>query len=126
VSAAEDPEVPLTGVGRRPFSCSRIDAAGAARLVLGGELDVATVSHLDDALRRAQADAPLVIVDLRELQFTDSGGAHLILAADRRARRAARRLVVVRGPADVERGFALMGIDRQLELVDQPEAVVPA
>lgn len=57
-----------------------------------------------------------------ELEFTDSHGAHLILAADRRIRRAGGRLVVVRGGAEVEWLFALIGLDRELELVDQPPA----
>ena len=56
-----------------------------------GELDIDAVPELDRALRHA--DAPLVVLDLRELEFIDSSGAHLLLAADRRIRRAGRRLV---------------------------------
>jgi anti-anti-sigma factor len=98
------------------------DVKHAVRVTVAGELDVATAPKLDRALRRAHGRATLVILDLRELEFTDSSGAHLILAADRRIRRAGGRLVVVRGGAEVEWLFALIGLDRELELVDQPPA----
>jgi anti-sigma B factor antagonist len=96
------------------------------RLSVSGELGVATVPPPDDALGCAQADAALVILDLRELEFMDSSGAHLIVAANGRARQAAGRLVVVRDPVEVERIFALVGLDRQPELVDHPPAPPPA
>jgi anti-anti-sigma factor len=98
------------------------DVEYAIRVTVSGELDIATVPKLDRALRRAHSRAKLVILDLRELEFTDSSGAHLILTADRRIRRAGGRLVVVRGGAEVEWLFALIGLDRELELVDQPPA----
>jgi hypothetical protein len=47
-------------------------------------------------------------------------------AANGRARQAAGRLVVVRDPVEVERIFALVGLDRQPELVDHPPAAAPA
>jgi anti-anti-sigma factor len=73
------------------------------RLSVSGELDVATAPSPDDALGCAQADAALVILDLRELEFIHSSGAHLIVAANGRAHQAAGRLVVVRDPVEVER-----------------------
>jgi anti-sigma B factor antagonist len=96
------------------------------RLSVSGELDIATAPQLDHALGRAQADAALVILDLRELQFMDSSGGHLIAAASGRAGQAGGRLVVVRGPVQVGRIFALVGLDRQLELVDHPPATPSA
>jgi len=89
---------------------------------VSGELDIATAPQLDQALGCVQADAALVILDLRELEFIDSCGAHLIVAASGRARDAGGRLGVVRGPVQAERIFALVGVDRQLELVDHPPA----
>jgi anti-anti-sigma factor len=96
------------------------------RLSVLGELDIATAPQLNHALAGAQADAALVILDLRELEFMDSSGANLIAAASGRARQAGGRLVVVRGPVQVERVFALVGLDRQLELVDHPPATPSA
>jgi anti-anti-sigma factor len=97
-------------------------AEEAIRVALVGELDVATVPETDRALRRAEAATRLVVLDLRRLEFIDAGAAALILAADRRIRTAGGRLVVVRGPAEVDLLFELLGLDRQLELVDWPSA----
>lgn len=107
-----------------PHRLASIDAdvGYAIRVTVSGELDIATVPKLDRALRRAHSRARLVILDLRELRFTDSSGAHLILTADRRIRRAGGRLVVVRGGAEVDWLFALIGLDCELELVDQPRS----
>jgi anti-anti-sigma factor len=107
----------VTAVGPPRFSCRRSDCASTVRVSVSGELDIATAPQLDHAL---------VILDLRELQFMDSSGANLIAAASGRARQAGRRLVVVRGPVQVERTFALVGLDRQLELVDHPQATPSA
>lgn len=115
-----------TAVGLPWFSCRRSDCASTVRLSVLGELDIATAPQLNHALAGAQADAALVILDLRELEFMDSSGANLIAAASGRARQAGGRLVVVRGPVQVERVFALVGLDRQLELVDHPPATPSA
>lgn len=115
-----------TAVGPPWFSCRGSDCASTVRLSVSGELDIATAPQLDHALGCAQADAALVILDSRELQFMDSSGAHLTVAARGRARQAGGRLVVVRGPVQVERIFALVGLDRQLELVDRPPATPSA
>ena len=92
-------------------------------VVLGGELDIATVSELDAALRLAWASSDVIVLDLRELEFIDSSGVHLLVAADRRIRRAGGRLIVVRGPWEIDWLFVLLGIDRVLELVDSAAPV---
>jgi anti-anti-sigma regulatory factor len=89
---------------------------------VSGELGIARAPQLEDALGCAQADAALVMLDLPELALMHSSAAHLIEAATGRARRAAGRLVVARDPVEAERIFALVGLDRQPELVDHPPA----
>ena len=125
-----DTAVPVpaaAAVGPPWFSCRRSDCASTVRLSVSGELDIATAPQLDHALGCAQADdAALVILDLRELEFMDSSGAHLTVAASGSAHQAGDRLVVVRGPVQVERIFALVGLDRQLELVDRLPATPSA
>ena len=101
-------------------ACAGADAENASLVVATGELDIATVTHVDQALRRAETDAGLVVLDLRALEFIDSTGAHLVLAAARRIRQAGGRLVVVRGGEQVEWFLALIGIDAELEFVDWP------
>jgi anti-anti-sigma factor len=106
----------------RQFSCRRFASGNAVRVAVTGELDVLTVPRLDRALRRAESDAESIILDLRELEFVDSSGAHLLLAADRRIREAKGRLVVVHAPYEVEWFFNLVGLDRELDFVDRPPA----
>lgn len=96
------------------------DVSGAAVVTVAGELDIARVAELDDALRRAEARADLVVVDLRSLEFIDSSGARLLLAAHRRVRGTGGRMLVVRGPEEVEWFLGLIGADRELEVVDWP------
>jgi len=105
------------------FSCRRSTIDGVAHVVLGGELDIANCTHLDAALRLAWASSDVVVVDLRELEFIDSSGTRLLVDADRRIRRAGGRLIVVRGPWEVDWLFVLLGIDRMLELVDSPPSL---
>lgn len=90
------------------------------RVALTGDLDIATVAQLDQVLRDAQADADVVVLDLRGLRFMGCSGVEVILAADDRAQAAGGRLVVVRAPSEVERLFALVAIDHRLDIVDQP------
>jgi anti-anti-sigma factor len=67
----------------------------------------------------------VVVLDLRAVEFFDGSAAAVVLAADRRIRGSGGRLLVVRGPAEVDWVFELIGLDRHLELVDWP-SVAPA
>ena len=106
----------------RRFSCRRSAVGGEVRVAVTGELDILTVPQPDRALRDAQGDAGSVLLDLRGLDFIDSSGAHLLLAADRRICAAGGRLVVVRGSEEVDWFFRLIGLDRELDLVSRPPA----
>jgi anti-anti-sigma factor len=110
-----------------PFWCRPSDVAEQAIWVAPvGELDVATIPATDLALRRAEAAAAIVVLDLRAVDFFDCSAAALVLAADRRIRASGGRLLVVRGPAEVDWVFELIGLDRQLELVDWPSGAATA
>ena len=92
------------------FACSRTNRGRDAVWVdVVGELDLATAPELERALREAQSQARLVVLDLRELAFMDSAGAHVIIEASVCARRLGRRLVLLRTPPDVDRLFTLTG-----------------
>jgi anti-anti-sigma factor len=75
------PALGATAVGSRWFSGRRSDCVSTIRLSVSGELDIARAPQLEDALGCAQADAALVMLDLRELEFMHSSPAHLVEAA---------------------------------------------
>jgi anti-anti-sigma factor len=94
---------------------------GAPRLVVSGELDLASAEVLEASLKDLESSEPEVLVlDLRELEFMDSTGLRVVIAADARARERGGRLVVVRAPEEVDRVFKLTRMDQHLELVDEP------
>jgi anti-sigma B factor antagonist len=109
------------------FECSWRDGGlDAVWVHLAGELDIATTPQLERTLGQAQLQARLVVLDLRELVFMDSTGVHAIASASIRARQVARRLVVLRGPPDVDRIFTLSGSVDEVEIHDLDPLESPA
>jgi anti-anti-sigma regulatory factor len=58
----------------------------------------------------------------RELSFTDTSGIHVILDANRDAQREDGRLLIVRGPAEVDRVLTLTEVCKQVVIFDLPPA----
>src|SRR3954454_15688320 len=101
--------------------------SGAVRIALHGELDLAHAYTFDEELRQVEATRPpCIVLDLRGLRFLDSCGLARLLAARRRARRAGHRLLLVRGPAAVQRVFALTGVGESVEVVSALPAALAA
>ncbi len=100
---------------------------GAVSIKLRGSLDLAYAYRFDDELRHAERDASSTLVlDLSELDLIDSAGMSRILAARRRARRAGRRLVLVRGSAPVQRFLQIAALTEHFEFVADPGEAVDA
>jgi anti-sigma B factor antagonist len=98
---------------------------GAVSIRLRGALDLAYAYRFDDELRHAERDASsCLVLDLRELDFVDSAGMSRILAARRRARRAGRRLVLVRGSSPVQHFLQLAALTEHFEFVTDPQDVL--
>jgi anti-sigma B factor antagonist len=100
-------------------------ARGRALLRLQGELDLASVPEAETALMRLEHDpnTATIVLDLRRLAFMDSTGLRFVLAADARANRTDRRLVIVRGPESVHRVFHLARLEDRLEFADSADAI---
>jgi len=93
-------------------------AGGAVRIALRGELDLEHAYTFDEELRRVEGDhPPCLVLDLRALTFLDSSGLARLLAANRRARRERRRLLLVRGSAPVQRLMAITAVGQHFETV---------
>lgn len=102
-----------------PFVCSwRIGGWDAAWVQVAGELDLATSPQFRQRLGEAQRAVRLVVLDLRELCFIDSSSVHVILDAAQDAQRYGGRLLIVRGPAPVDRVLTLTKVSKQVLIFD--------
>jgi anti-anti-sigma factor len=101
------------------FACSwGVSGADSAWVRVSGEIDIATIAQLQDALRQAQFRARLVVLDLRDLAFIDCSGVAAIVSATERARRVGRAVVILRGPPVVDRVFTLTATAGKVVVVD--------
>jgi anti-anti-sigma factor len=81
-------------------------------IALTGELDVAGADRVQRELERVEfSDALSIVVDLSGLTFMDTTGVRLLMHAQARSRADSDRLMLLRGPADVQRVFELCGVD---------------
>lgn len=102
-----------------PFDCALSHSGrGAAWIRLSGELDLSNAPRLTGCLDDAFASARLVVVDLRHLTFMDSCGLGVLTRAHVRAHASERRLVLIRGPRQVDRLLEITGLDERLEITD--------
>jgi anti-sigma B factor antagonist len=118
------PNVPLPYVSRwSTFQCTVTPGGtSAARVEVAGELDLLTAPQLASALREAQLNASLVVLDAREVTFIDSAGVHVILDASRDSDWGGARLVVATS-AVVDRFLGLAGVTEQVSTFDISQSV---
>jgi anti-sigma B factor antagonist len=89
-------------------------------LVLRGELDADTCPRIEFELAQAEAsDADRIVVDLSQVEFIDSTGIALLVAALRRSEQDSNRLRFVPSQSeDVQRLLELCGLDGHLPLAE--------
>jgi anti-sigma B factor antagonist len=98
-------------------------AGDAVRVSLRGELDLEHAYTFDEEMRRVEGARPsCLVLDLRGLSFLDSSGLARLLAANRRARREQRRLVLVRGTKTVQRLLQITAVGHHFETVSDVPA----
>jgi anti-anti-sigma factor len=83
-----------------------------------GELDLGTVDELRATLAARPDECHRLVLDLSRLTFFDTSGMRLVVETLQDARRAGISLALVRGPEDVQRLFALAGMDDRLPFFD--------
>ena len=89
---------------------------GATRLLLRGELDLATVEKLRTALRQSLDRSRHLVLDLSELVFIDSSGLRELYRATTASGRDGWRLELVGTQGDVLQTIRMSGMDRVLPL----------
>lgn len=92
-------------------------APGVLTLRPRGELDIATVPRLRDALAQREP-AEALVLDLRDLSFLDTSGLQMVVEVGRRARTEGFELTLVRGPHAVQRVFEIAGLTEMLPFSD--------
>lgn len=119
------------GIASPVFECSLSrGSSDASQVKVAGELDLASAPQLTAMLRDALRDTRLVVLDLSDLTFLDSAGAHAIVNASIAARQDGRQLLVAHATDRIERVFALTSSSASLErFVPEPppqlKAVAP-
>ena len=101
------------------------DRAGETTIALIGELDLANARTLSAELERAEADgADSITIDMRELEFIDSTGIAVLVAAHRRLNQDREGVRLIRSHAGgVRRVMEVTGLDRELPFVAAEETV---
>jgi anti-anti-sigma factor len=88
-------------------------------LAVSGELDLAAAASLEEELDRVlEAGSPVIVVDLKELDFIDSTGLSVLVRAHQRAQESGLELGLVNPGAQVERLLSLTGLAQRLTLSD--------
>ena len=101
-------------------SVETADTRDGLLVSLAGELDVASADSVEARLIDIEGAGPeRLVIDLRELQFMDSTGLSLLINADRRGRKAGRRVTIVSGTGPSRRILQTVGLDTRLDVVQE-------
>jgi anti-sigma B factor antagonist len=94
-------------------------------LALSGELDMASADALQQAIDGENLPAEtMVVLDLQQLQFIDSTGLRVILAALERCRARGQKFAVTPGSQQVKRLLSLTGVAEHLPTIAAADGVL--
>jgi anti-sigma B factor antagonist len=94
-------------------------------LALHGELDLVGAPLLQGEIESAAVEgAPLVVLDLEDLQFIDSSGLRVILSAHERARERGQAFALTRGSQQVQRLLSIAGVSGHLNIIASPDELI--
>ena len=101
----------------------RSEQPGWAVICPAGEIDLATVGQLEDALAgHLEAGDTDVAVDLTGVTFMDSTGLRTLLAASQSLTSSGHRLAVIVSGGPVDRLLDISGVGQTLEIFQSLEA----
>jgi anti-anti-sigma factor len=99
---------------------SELDDDGA-RLTLSGELDLATVPRVEEAVASVLArGATRVVVDLSRLGFVDSSGLRMFITLNDRSGSEGWTLGLIRPSEPSLTVFEITGAEQNLPFIDDP------
>jgi anti-anti-sigma factor len=106
-----------------PFKVGSERHGAAVRLIVSGELDLASVPLLERETSAA-LEQPLqrLVIDLGELAFVDSSGLRFFVALNDRATREGWSLELVRPAAPALTVFQISGAEENLPFVEAGQA----
>jgi anti-sigma B factor antagonist len=90
-----------------------------------GELDMANAPTLETALEQVEAEPRPMRIDLSELEFIDSTGIALLVAAHHRLEGSDRLRLVPSRSSGVRRVLSLTGLDTELPFLSQNGEAAP-
>jgi stage II sporulation protein AA (anti-sigma F factor antagonist) len=94
-------------------------------VALHGELDLVGAPLLESEVESAAVEsAPMVVLDLEDLQFIDSSGLRVILSAHERARERGQAFALTRGSQQVQRLLSIAGVSGHLKIIASPDELL--
>ncbi|HWF32826.1 MAG TPA: STAS domain-containing protein [Solirubrobacteraceae bacterium] len=102
-----------------PFEINVVRDRASATVTLAGELDIATVPRVEEAIEATLTDeVQQLTVDLSGLGFVDSSGLRLFIVLDQRAAEQGWELRLLRPDAQVLTVFQVSGVEENLPFVE--------
>lgn len=98
--------------------------SGPDRIVLRlrGELDLASAPLLQAAIENAETDdTTLMVLDLDDLEFIDSTGLRIVLAAHERLQERGQMLALTRGSQQVQRLMSITQVGEHLRIIESAD-----
>ncbi len=94
-------------------------------LGLHGELDLLGAPLLQQEIESAEIEATgIVVLDLQDLQFLDSAGLRVILAAHGRSQQNGQEFALTPGSEQVQRLFTIAGVSEHLRIILSPDELL--
>jgi anti-sigma B factor antagonist len=94
-------------------------------LGLHGELDLLGAPLLQEEIERAEGGTSgVVVLDLEDLEFIDSAGLRVILAAHEHAQQQGQAFALTPGSEQVQRLFAIAGVSEHLRIILSPDELL--
>jgi len=105
----------------------RIDVSHEADRVivsLDGELDMANAPLLESSIQSADVTAKAIVLDLQHLQFIDSTGLRILLAAQERCQEQGQQFAITQGSEQVQRLLSITGVSAHLRTLATPDELL--